>query len=441
MIVSPSVLIVTTQTWLQITRLTMRLAGYGCRIAVICPEESHLTHAPGVATRYRFELRHPLDSLCAAIRASKADYLVPADDSAVWFLHEIAEMRPELRSLIERSIGDSGSFARIRSRFEVLSLAHELEIAVPHTQVMTAARDLKPWLATGAPAFVLKKDGTWGGGGVQIVQGEEAGEAFERLSAGIGFGSRVTQWLRNGDSSAFARLRCARRPEITAQAFVPGVPANAMYACHEGRILGEVQAKVVVSTGETGPSIVIRLIEDARISRAGRLLAEALRLSGFFGLDFILDARSGEPLLIEMNPRSTRLGHIAVSGRPDLAACLWSQWTGQDATVLGEPSLPSEIGFYPEGQRWLNTGEAQENCRCDVLAGEEEVIDSLLHAPAKGHKPLRKRIWSSLSGLKHVFREETTPQPFHHREPETREGKSMGGTALPPTLQTAWHWN
>ncbi len=438
MLNAPSVLIVTTQTWLQITRLTMRLSGYGCRISVICPEESHLTHAPGIAARYRFELRHPLDSLCNAIDRSQADYIVPADDSAVWFLHEIAELRPRLRGLIERSIGDSRFFPRIRSRFEVLSLAHELGIAVPHTQVITAAADLKPWTATGAPAFVLKRDGTWGGGGVEIVQSNGAAAAFERLSAGTTFGFRMSQWLRNGDSSAFARLRCLRRPEITAQAYVPGVPANAMYACHQGRILGEVQAKVVVSTGETGPSIVIRLIEDDRISRAGRLLADALQLSGFFGLDFILDARSGEPLLIELNPRSTRLGHIAISGRPDLAACLWAQWTGQNATIVGEPSLPSDIGFYPEGQRWLHAVQAQGNCRCDVLAGEAEVIASLLHAPAAGHQPWRKRIWSSLSGLKHAFHAETVPQPFHHREPETQGAKAVIAAAdSPAALQTA----
>ncbi len=425
---SPSVLVVTTQTWLQITRLTMRLASYGCRISVICPEESHLTHATCVTSQYRFQLLRPIESLRHAIKASHADYIVPTDDSAVWFLHEIAGHSPELRPLIEHSIGDSRFFPTLRSRFQLLSLAHRLGITVPRTEVITNAEELTPWCAPDEPAFVLKKDGTWGGGGVQIVSSPaEAYAAFAGLATRATLGGRVGKWLRNGDHSAFARVRCLSNPEITAQNFVPGVPANAMYACHQGRILGEVQAKVVVSTGETGPSIVIRLIEDERISRAGRLLAEALQLSGFFGLDFVLDARTGEPALIELNPRSTRLGHIAMPGRPDLAACLWSQWTGAAAPAAGEASLAGDIGFYPEGDRWLQAADTPGACRSDVLAEELDVLAALLGDRVATPLLLRKRIWSSLSGLKKALQEDATPAPFHHQEPERAASHPPGG--------------
>ena len=90
-------------------------------------------------------------------------------------------------------------------------------------------------------------------------------------------------------------------------------PANSMYACHRGEILGEVQARVLASKGKTGASLVIQTMQDPRITEAGRLLAQKLELSGFFGLDFILKSETNEPVLIELNPRSTKLGPYPLS--------------------------------------------------------------------------------------------------------------------------------
>lgn len=347
-----SVLVITTQTWLQVTRLAMRFATYGCRISAICPEESHLTYAPGIAERFTFHLARPLHALRHAILASNAEYLLPTDDLSVWFLHELAESTPGLRDRIERSLGSGKFYPILRSRFKLLSLAHQLGISVPKTEWIADIEDLGSWCAPGNSGFVLKKDGTWGGRGVHRLQTPtEAHDAFIHLASRTTFSERMTQWLRNGDRSAFARLRCLSRPEITAQSFVHGIPANSMYACHKGRILGEVQARVAASKGKTGPSLVVQLMNDPRITRAGVQLAGALELSGFFGLDFMLDARTAEPFLIEMNPRCTQLGHVAVAGQPDLAGLLWAQWTGAPTPPAGDAHLGSAVCFYPQGEQ------------------------------------------------------------------------------------------
>lgn len=417
---SPSVLVITTQTWLQVTRLALRFASHGCRVSAICPQESHLPHTDSIAATYSFRILSPVGALRHAILASHAQLLLPTDDLSVWLLHELAMQTPALRPLIERSIGAASSFPLLRSRFQLLEMAHVLGISVPKTELVSSRADLKPWCAPQAPPFVLKKDGTWGGSGVQIVQGaQQALTAFHQLAAPDSFSSRVARWVRNGDPSAFARLRCLRNPQITAQSLVEGVPANSMYACHQGRILGEVQARVVASKGSTGPSFVIDIIDDPRISRAGQLLAAKLELSGFFGLDFILDRHTGEPFLLELNPRSTQLGHIAVAGRPGLTAHLWSHWSGEPLPPIAPAELGTSIGFYPDAQLLTQKSTARsldlpESFRFDLIEGEQELISALLFRHANRSIPLRRRLWTRLTGFKGLLQADATPQLFHH---------------------------
>ena len=408
----------------------MRLASYGCRLSVICPEESHLTYAPNVAERFNFRLANPVRALRHAIVASGADYVLPTDDLSVWLLHDLAEQEPKLRDLIEQSIGDSRHHGILRSRFKLLSLAHQLGISVPRTELIAEAQDMESWCAK-APAFVLKKDGTWGGSGVQIVHSaEQAHHAFDCLRSRTALSARLAQWLRNGDSSAFARLRCLNRPEITAQSLVHGVPANSMYACHEGRVLGEVQARVVAAEGKTGPSLVIELMRDARITRAGQLLAGELKLSGFFGLDFMLDERTGEPFLIELNPRSTQLGHITLANQADLAGQLWAQWTGRPVPACGPASLGSAVYFHPKGKQWTEKTASLRGCRSDVQPGEEAMLEALAGGNPARKSRVRRSLWGSLARFKGSLQSDSQPQAFYYQDLSNRSEEAKPGDTV-----------
>ncbi len=416
-----SILILTTQPWLQVTRLALRLVEYGARVSAICPDESHLPHAPGIARRFRYRLANPLGSVRHAIKASGAHYLVPADDLAVWFLHELAETDPALRPLIERSLGPIASQPVQRSRFKLLALAHQLGVSVPQTELIGGSADLHRWCTAHPEGFVLKKDGTWGGRGVELVQGsEEAHEAYARLQKPAAWSERAAQWLRAGDGSAFARLRCLGQPEITAQTLVRGVPANSMYACREGKILGEVQARVAASKGQTGPSLVVQLIKDPSITRAGTELASALGLSGFFGLDFILDAHTGKPYLLEMNPRSTQLGHIAVAGQADLVGLMWAQWTGTPVPANADPQLSPAVWFYPDAETWTHDTASFPGCRPDMQPNEREGLTRLIEQK-KVRGGLRKLACNSASLFRGAFSNEAILQPFYFQSLGHRE--------------------
>jgi hypothetical protein len=438
---SPSVLLVTTQTWLQVTRLVSRLVSRGCRVSVICPAESPLAFMAEAVGQFRFRITNPLGSLRDAIAVSRADYVMPTDDLSVGLLHELSG-DPRLLPLIERSLGAPSSFDLVHSRYGVLSLARSLGISVPRTELIRNAADIEKWLAEDTSPFLLKKDGTWGGQGVRpAATARAAEEAFQALSRAEGFKERAATWLRTGNGSAFARLRCLQSPELTAQAFVDGVPANSMYACHEGMVLGEVQARVAASRGKTGPSIVIQLMQDERMHQAGVKLVEALQVSGFFGLDFMLDGTTGEPYLIECNPRATQLGHLSVAGQTDLASMLWAQWAGEAVPRPEEEGLGSAIWIYPDGRRLTEDTARYSGCRPDAPPAEMAALERLVQRHAPLPVRLRRSIWKSFSRLKGTLHGEERPQPFYYPElqAETGElelGDTGGSHGAPVTVAT-----
>jgi hypothetical protein len=332
----------------------------------------------------------------------------------VGLLHELAEDPPML-PLIERSLGNSSSYSLVHSRFQLLTLARTLGITVPRTELIHQAQDMADWVAEQPYPFLLKKDGTWGGQGVRVVRtAAELKETFHLLSQPESLNARIATWLRTGNGAAFARLRCLRSPELTAQAFIEGTPANSMYACHNGEVLGEVQARVAASRGKTGPSIVIQLMQDSRIHAAGVKLARELNISGFFGLDFMLDERTGEPYLIECNPRATQLGHLSVAGQADLASVLWAQWQGVHTPSPEDASLGSAIWIYPDGRRLTEETASFSGCRPDAPPEEMAELERMVRDAAPTRVRLRRAVRKLFSKFRGAPQWEERPQPFYY---------------------------
>jgi hypothetical protein len=72
-----------------------------------------------------------------------------------------------------------------------------------------------------------------------------------------------------------------------------------------------------------------------------------LQLSGFFGLDFMVD-QSGVPFLIELNPRCTQLGHFEFPHRASLAAVLAASLRGESPPPPERPIRHRMIALFPQ---------------------------------------------------------------------------------------------
>jgi hypothetical protein len=306
----------------------MAFSRAGCRVAAICPPGHPLRAVSGVSEIHRYRGWNSLASLRSAIRAARPDLIIPCDDGALWQLHGLHARDAEFRALIERSLGASAGYPLLESRGRTLKLAAELGIRVPANHAVHAAGELNnaglEWPA------MLKIDGTWGGDGVEMVRSpEEAARVFRTLFGPWRTGVTLKQFFVNRHPVALWLLRRRGGARVTLQKFIQGRQATAMFACWQGEVLASVSVEVVASQGPTGAATIVRLMHNEEIARAAALLAGRLNLSGFHGLDFILEERTGAPYLIEMNPRATQLGHLQVCAQGSLADALAAKLTGR----------------------------------------------------------------------------------------------------------------
>jgi hypothetical protein len=378
----PRILMAASTWWPASARLACALARNGCVVSAMCPPGHPLHYVQGVK---RFYNVHPVRSrtaLLAAIRGAKPDFVIPCDDRIVSQLHELFSLHAELRPLIEYSLGDPSGFHTADSRGELLKIAADLHIRVPRSAVVTTKVDAKQSFGQFGPVAVMKLDGTHGGEGVRVVRSaEEAAAAFRSLRRDTGLLTAAHRLLIHGDPLAVWSWRRRSRAEITIQEYITGTPANNMVVCWLGEILSEVSVECVSCLGPTGSANVVRRIDSPEFSRAAKLIAAQLRVSGFFGLDFIVEQSSGDPYLIEMNPRCTQLGHLRFPERGDLASALCERITGRRGPLPEAPIRNDLIAFFPQAWRSSTPWDDWYSAFQDVPWEEPSLVEYLMHEP------------------------------------------------------------
>jgi hypothetical protein len=345
----PSVLIVAAKWWSTSARLAIALVRDGCRVGAIYPGGHPLRCISGIEYTRRYRGIRSLKCLRRCINEWKPDIVIPFDDGVVAQLHELHRQEPTLRDLIERSIGAPEGYAVVDSRFQLLNMAAGLNIRVPKTVRVSSTQDLVEWHHNNEAISVLKVDGESGGNGVRISNSlDQSLAAWRELS------------MRPTAAHAWKRLVIDRDPlarwvrsnrggrEVTIQEYIAGRPAKSMLACRDGAVISQAAALVVASDGPTGAATIIRPMSDRHMALAGELLAAKLRLNGFCGLDFMIEATTGNPYLIEMNPRCTQLGHLEFAGQGSLVAALCADLKGESMRLPLHPVRRGPIALFPQ---------------------------------------------------------------------------------------------
>ncbi len=355
----PTILVATTSRWFSTARLVMALAKAGCAVEIVCPTGHPVekTNAPERVHYYRGLT--PLGSFTDAIAAAHPDLLIPGDDLATQHLHNLysRELRQRksdgpICSLIERSLGAPESFPVVFGRTAVLTLAREEGIRVPETSVIRDTNELKKWSAQIGFPFVLKADRTSGGTGVRVVHTfEEAEHALRNLQAAPGFKSAIRQAVKEQDSTLFWPSVLRQRRTMNAQAFILGQEATSTVVCWQGGVLASLHFEVLHTAYSAGPATVVRLVENAEMLSVAERIVRRLNLSGFHGFDFVLESSSGNPYLIEMNPRATQAGHLTFGVGRDLPAALYAAISGDVVRISPKVTENETIAFFP--QEWL----------------------------------------------------------------------------------------
>ena len=352
----PRALFVATLHWASTTRLCLAAARRGLAVAAVVPPGHALAATPGVpsfvvggggvaAARRAVEL---------AVRAWRPDVVVPSDDPAVTSLHALyaAAVGPRgatIRALIERSLGDPRHHGTVRCKSRCVAVARAAGIAVPTTVELLDIDHLRSRLRHGGFPWVLKLDGSYGGLGVRVVDSLAAAEqAFAELKS-------ASDWLALGKQSVkYLQLDGLRsrwrqgRPRLMLQAHLGGRPANRAVFCRRGEVLAGLSVEVLQTVCPNGPASVVRIVDSPVMTAAAERASRELGLSGFVGFDFVLDAETGRPVLIEVNPRPTQICHLAPHAGADMIGALLSELAATPVEAVVRPLAGDVVALFPQ---------------------------------------------------------------------------------------------
>jgi len=359
-----TVLLTSTSWWPFTARIAMRFAALGWRAEALCPSGHPLRHATAVDRVHDYPALWPQAALRSAIAAARPDLIVPCDDRAVGHLHDLharlhdadppdqAVADREVARLIARSLGRTDSYPVAARRSELIGLARAEGLRAPAMHLVGDAAGLRAALAEiGLPA-VLKVDGSWGGLGTMLVRtAAQAEQAYRQLARPLDAVRALKRLLVDRDPYHLPPWLTGAAPRVNVQAFVAGQPANSLAACWNGDVLASIHVEVLHAHQDLGASTVVRVIEHPEMARATERLVRRLGLSGFCGFDFIVEAGGGHAHLIEMNPRSTPLCHLALGPGRDPIAALVARLEGAASPITAPVTDNPVIAFFP--QAWL----------------------------------------------------------------------------------------
>jgi hypothetical protein len=385
---APRILFVALVNDIGTDRLPAALSAKGAVCAVLAPPGFYCSATRAMRRRFPLPAHRGLwlgipflrPRLEVACREWGADLIVPLDNVSAQCLRVVATSKrvtPHLRMLLETSLGSPSGYNAACSRSGLMRVAGQLGVHLPrfcvssdHDELLAQARD---W---GYPV-VLKAENTCGGHGVIIAQTEAK---LRAALADLRSGS-VSRRMRRGLGRGFWRMaglgETAEAPPVL-QSFMPGIPAMRTVSTWQGQVLEGASFAAEKVSGETGPSTMVRYVENAEMADTVRRLVAALGCSGFMSFDFMLDETTGRAALIEANPRpigTTYLGHLfGHDPCAPLLGCLTGEPFVPVQPVVEGPKVialfPKEMERDPTNLRRLR----MDGVYHDVPSGEPAVI-------------------------------------------------------------------
>lgn len=371
---TPLLLVATTTHWLGAARMPRTLANAGFDVSALAPRES-LIEKSRFVTRiaYLHDSATPLQwahAFVAMVQETNPRLVVPCDDTAFRLMQMLATSPPDglrdasrVEALIRDSLGDPAWYRVSVDKLVLPAAAEALGVRVP---AFTVTRDKKAARAFGAThgyPVVLKRSGSSAGEAVRICsQPVELATEFGRL-----------QLPRPADLDG-------PNDELIVQAYVPGRNTNYHMAAWKGTVLTGYAAEKVERNPATGPSTIQRYHFSADMDDIAVKLTRGFGISGFLGLECMVDERTGATYLLELNRRMVPSHHRGSTFDVDHCAALQSALNGTaQATRTGlDPGEEHLCVHFP--QEWLRDpgSEWLRKCPVDVPWDEPDLMHAML---------------------------------------------------------------
>ncbi len=326
-------------------RLPRPLNEAGIAVATLAPPANLIGRSGFVAERFTLPAARSARSLLAALEGAVAawqpDLVIPCDEQVVAFLHDVvrrSNASAAVRTVLAASLGDPGRHEALLMKGATLALARTIGVATPRGAIASSAREGRRIAdEIGYPVYAKASFG-WAGSGVTLCADDAA------LSAAL---ARP----RAAPVKALARRLLQRdwypaRTAIEVQQAIAGSPAMVAAVAINGRMLAGFSAMARRTVSATGPSMVVEILHHAPMQEAAARMIAALGASGFIGFDFMIEAGSGEALLLECNPRPIQVGHLGSRIGADLCAALAAALRGEGA-LPAAPCASETVALFP----------------------------------------------------------------------------------------------
>lgn len=372
------VLLVATATkWLAAAQMPGALNRAGFEVALLAPRGSLAEKS-----RYLAKVGHlaanatPFDwvfAFAAMVKATSPRLVVPCDDTAVRLLQMLALSPPpgikpgihgELRALVRESLGNPEHFRTSVDKARLPAAAEALGVRVPPYAIAAGVDAAQAFAAKRGYPVVLKRSHGAAGEWVAIVSDPgELARTYARFAA-----AKTIDLDGRGDGS------------ILVQAHVAGKVFSQAMAAWQGTVLAGFVREKLVTHPPLGPATVVRCARMPEIRRFSDQLAIGLGMSGFFGLEYIVDAGTGEAYLLEINRRATPATPLGSMIGVDLCAALHAAVNGQPPPGRGDldPGEEHWITHFP--QEWLRDPQSRylRDFRVDAPWDDPEVMEAML---------------------------------------------------------------
>jgi hypothetical protein len=349
------------------SRLPQAFAEVGLRTAVVCEPGSLLAKSRFVdsffpISVFQTRLGH-IDPIVKAIETYSPAVVLPVDDGAACLLTNIAKGRghapPAIVRLLQASLGNLEQADIRLSRHRIRDLAGQCGIRASRGKPVQSPAEVIDFADQFGWPVVVKSEGSAGGSGVRVCQSpSDLTDAFKQISTPplLTFSPRKLASL----IGALIQSRCRLVGDLTipsdfgstsVESYVAGRPAYCTVLAQEGQMLAALSLEAIrTNPAPQGPSSIVRaidcpLMEDA----AGRLVAQ-LGFSGYCGLDFIIEEKTGLPYFLEFNPRATQIVHLGSLFGVDLCGALSCALNGTAPPKPG-PLVQTSIALVPQDLR------------------------------------------------------------------------------------------
>lgn len=323
---TPLLMVATATEWLGTARMPRNLSHAGFDVALLVPPGSpaessrfvsRLDRVPANATTAAW-----VDAFAAAVLATSPRLVLPCDDTALRLLMLLALSPPpampptlhlRLAALIADSLGDPGFFRASVNKTLIGPAASAVGVQVPASTVVDSLDAADPFIALHGFPLVLKCSHSTAGEGVALCADRaELHREFARLVA--------IPSLDFDDVTA---------GKVLLQAFVAGTIHFYTAVAWRGRLVSGVAVEKIEGERK-GPTSAVRYFHSGPMHEATARLARGFGLTGIFSPEFVVEKRTGELFMLEVNRRFSHGTHRGESINVDASAALFAAMHGTE---------------------------------------------------------------------------------------------------------------